>query len=70
MSVNRIALVFSISVLAAAMVQAGRAGTVTLLTPVLLSQSYNDYMRDYHHNVGPPAPWQTLASIPPIGPSL
>lgn len=27
---------------------------------VCLFQSYNDYMRDYHHNVGPPAPWQSL----------
>ncbi|XP_040014219.1 YTH domain-containing protein 1 isoform X2 [Xiphias gladius] len=27
---------------------------------VFLNGSYNDYMRDYHHSVGPPAPWQTL----------
>uniref|UniRef100_A0A3P9PTN4 YTH domain-containing family protein n=1 Tax=Poecilia reticulata TaxID=8081 RepID=A0A3P9PTN4_POERE len=26
---------------------------------VFLNGSY-DYMRDYHHSVGPPAPWQTL----------
>uniref|UniRef100_A0A3B3Z963 YTH domain-containing family protein n=1 Tax=Periophthalmus magnuspinnatus TaxID=409849 RepID=A0A3B3Z963_9GOBI len=24
-----------------------------------------DYMRDYHHSVGPPAPWQTLVSLDP-----
>lgn len=30
---------------------------------VYSSQSYNDYMRDYHHNVGPPAPWQTLVCL-------
>ncbi|KAK1884311.1 YTH domain containing protein 1 [Dissostichus eleginoides] len=31
---------------------------------VFLNGSYNDYMRDYHHSVGPPAPWQTLAYPP------
>uniref|UniRef100_A0A8C3FZ16 YTH domain-containing family protein n=1 Tax=Cyclopterus lumpus TaxID=8103 RepID=A0A8C3FZ16_CYCLU len=31
-----------------------------------LFQSYNDYMRDYHHSVGPPAPWQTLATYPGV----
>lgn len=30
---------------------------------LLVFQSYNDYMRDYHHNVGPPAPWQTLVGL-------
>ncbi|XP_020492591.3 YTH domain-containing protein 1 [Labrus bergylta] len=33
---------------------------------VFLNGSYNDYMRDYHHNVGPPAPWQTLAAYPGV----
>ncbi|XP_068560803.1 YTH domain-containing protein 1 isoform X2 [Cebidichthys violaceus] len=33
---------------------------------VFLNGSYNDYMRDYHHNVGPPAPWQTLATYPGV----
>uniref|UniRef100_A0A3Q0SRX9 YTH domain-containing family protein n=1 Tax=Amphilophus citrinellus TaxID=61819 RepID=A0A3Q0SRX9_AMPCI len=28
-----------------------------------LFQSYNEYMRDYHHSVGPPAPWQTLVGL-------
>ncbi|KAF6718776.1 YTH domain-containing protein 1 [Oryzias melastigma] len=32
---------------------------------VFLNGSY-DYMRDYHHNVGPPAPWQTLAAYPGV----
>ncbi|XP_038127912.1 YTH domain-containing protein 1 [Cyprinodon tularosa] len=32
---------------------------------VFLNGSY-DYMRDYHHNVGPPAPWQTLAAYPSV----
>ncbi|XP_035995734.1 YTH domain-containing protein 1 [Fundulus heteroclitus] len=32
---------------------------------VFLNGSY-DYMRDYHHNVGPPAPWQTLAAYPNV----
>lgn len=41
---------------------------VTSLRSVFLCQSYNDYMRDYHHNVGPPAPWQTLASTSLTGP--
>lgn len=27
---------------------------------VFLNGSYGDYMRDYHHSVGPTAPWQTL----------
>ncbi|XP_077478215.1 YTH domain-containing protein 1 isoform X2 [Stigmatopora argus] len=30
---------------------------------VFLNGSY-DYMHDYHHNVGPPPPWQTLAPYP------
>ncbi|XP_051906606.1 YTH domain-containing protein 1 [Hippocampus zosterae] len=30
---------------------------------IFLNGSY-DYMRDYHHNVGPPPPWQTLAAYP------
>ncbi|XP_024917768.1 YTH domain-containing protein 1 isoform X2 [Cynoglossus semilaevis] len=30
---------------------------------VFLNGSY-DYMRDYHHSVGPPAPWQTMAAYP------
>ncbi|XP_037548041.1 LOW QUALITY PROTEIN: YTH domain-containing protein 1 [Nematolebias whitei] len=30
-----------------------------------LNGSY-DYMRDYHQNVGPPAPWQTLAPYPNV----
>lgn len=34
---------------------------------VSLLQSYNDYMRDYHHSVGPPAPWQTLVSVSVAG---
>ncbi|KAM9306842.1 YTH domain-containing protein 1 [Pholidichthys leucotaenia] len=33
---------------------------------VFLNGSYNDYMRDYHHNVGPPAPWQPLAGYPGV----
>ncbi|XP_029025192.1 YTH domain-containing protein 1 isoform X2 [Betta splendens] len=33
---------------------------------VFLNGSYNDYMRDYHHTVGPPAPWQTLATYPGV----
>ncbi|XP_075885124.1 YTH domain-containing protein 1 [Nelusetta ayraudi] len=33
---------------------------------VFLNGSYNDYMRDYHHNVGPPAPWQSLAAYPGV----
>ncbi|KAI3362528.1 hypothetical protein L3Q82_012827, partial [Scortum barcoo] len=33
---------------------------------VFLNGSYNDYMRDYHHSVGPPAPWQTLAAYPGV----
>ncbi|XP_056875044.1 YTH domain-containing protein 1 [Takifugu flavidus] len=33
---------------------------------VFLNGSYNDYMRDYHHNIGPPAPWQTLATYPSV----
>ncbi|XP_037835340.1 YTH domain-containing protein 1 isoform X2 [Kryptolebias marmoratus] len=33
---------------------------------VFLNGSYNDYMRDYHHSVGPPAPWQTLAPYPNV----
>ncbi|KAM8828969.1 YTH domain-containing protein 1 isoform 2-T2 [Spinachia spinachia] len=33
---------------------------------VFLNGSYNDYMRDYHHSVGPPAPWQTLATYPGV----
>uniref|UniRef100_A0A3Q3LY68 YTH domain-containing family protein n=1 Tax=Mastacembelus armatus TaxID=205130 RepID=A0A3Q3LY68_9TELE len=33
---------------------------------VFLNGSYNDYMRDYHHSVGPPAPWQTLAPYPGV----
>ncbi|XP_058473695.1 YTH domain-containing protein 1 isoform X1 [Solea solea] len=32
---------------------------------VFLNGSY-DYMRDYHHSVGPPAPWQTLAAYPGV----
>ncbi|XP_077353109.1 YTH domain-containing protein 1 [Festucalex cinctus] len=32
---------------------------------VFLNGSY-DYMRDYHHNVGPPPPWQTLATYPGV----
>ncbi|XP_040053323.2 YTH domain-containing protein 1 isoform X1 [Gasterosteus aculeatus] len=32
---------------------------------VFLNGSYNDYMRDYHHSVGPPAPWQTLQATYP-----
>ncbi|XP_060931621.1 YTH domain-containing protein 1 [Limanda limanda] len=32
---------------------------------VFLNGSY-DYMRDYHHSVGPPAPWQTLAAYPSV----
>ncbi|KAM7368485.1 hypothetical protein PAMP_012827 [Pampus punctatissimus] len=33
---------------------------------VFLNGSYNDYMRDYHHSVGPAAPWQTLAAYPSV----
>ncbi|XP_029371544.1 YTH domain-containing protein 1 isoform X2 [Echeneis naucrates] len=33
---------------------------------VFLNGSYSDYMRDYHHSVGPPAPWQTLATYPGV----
>ncbi|KAM3873997.1 YTH domain-containing protein 1 [Diretmus argenteus] len=33
---------------------------------VFLNGSYNDYMRDYHHGVGPPAPWQALAPYPGV----
>ncbi|XP_039470784.1 YTH domain-containing protein 1 isoform X2 [Oreochromis aureus] len=33
---------------------------------VFLNGSYNEYMRDYHHSVGPPAPWQTLAGYPGV----
>ncbi|XP_068191148.1 YTH domain-containing protein 1 isoform X2 [Antennarius striatus] len=33
---------------------------------VFLNGSYNDYVRDYHHSVGPPAPWQTLAAYPGV----
>ncbi|XP_074546525.1 YTH domain-containing protein 1 isoform X2 [Halichoeres trimaculatus] len=32
---------------------------------VFLNGSY-DYMRDYHHSVGPPAPWQTMAAYPGV----
>nr|XP_057912076.1 YTH domain-containing protein 1 [Doryrhamphus excisus] len=32
---------------------------------VFLNGSY-DYMRDYHHNVGPPPPWQTLVTYPGV----
>ncbi|XP_061655203.1 YTH domain-containing protein 1 isoform X1 [Phyllopteryx taeniolatus] len=35
---------------------------------VFLNGSYTDYMRDYHHNVGPPPPWQTLATYPGVEP--
>ncbi|KAF0021518.1 hypothetical protein F2P81_026229 [Scophthalmus maximus] len=30
---------------------------------VFLNGTYNDYMRDYHHSVGPPGPWQTLVRL-------
>uniref|UniRef100_A0A8D3DIF8 YTH domain-containing family protein n=1 Tax=Scophthalmus maximus TaxID=52904 RepID=A0A8D3DIF8_SCOMX len=33
---------------------------------VFLNGTYNDYMRDYHHSVGPPGPWQTLAPYPGV----
>ncbi|XP_056146855.1 YTH domain-containing protein 1 isoform X2 [Lampris incognitus] len=33
---------------------------------VFLNGSYNDYIRDYHHGVGPPAPWQALAPYPGV----
>ncbi|CAB1415858.1 unnamed protein product [Pleuronectes platessa] len=37
----------------------------TVRRDVFLNGSY-DYMRDYHHSVGPPAPWQTLAAYPGV----
>ncbi|XP_077062916.1 YTH domain-containing protein 1 isoform X2 [Siphateles boraxobius] len=31
---------------------------------VFLNGSYNDYMREFHHNIGPPPPWQGMAPYP------
>ncbi|KAM6985884.1 YTH domain-containing protein 1 isoform 2-T2 [Aplochiton taeniatus] len=33
---------------------------------VFLNGSYNDYMREFHHNIGPPPPWQGMAPYPGI----
>ncbi|CAB1351934.1 unnamed protein product [Coregonus sp. 'balchen'] len=30
-------------------------------------QSYNDYMREFHHTIGPPPPWQGMAHPPYAG---
>uniref|UniRef100_A0A3Q2X8Z0 YTH domain-containing family protein n=1 Tax=Hippocampus comes TaxID=109280 RepID=A0A3Q2X8Z0_HIPCM len=40
-----------------------RSGSSPVTWLPVSRQSY-DYMRDYHHNVGPPPPWQTLAAYP------
>uniref|UniRef100_A0A672NZS1 YTH domain-containing family protein n=1 Tax=Sinocyclocheilus grahami TaxID=75366 RepID=A0A672NZS1_SINGR len=29
-----------------------------------ISSSYNDYMREFHHSIGPPPPWQGMAPYP------
>lgn len=50
----------------AAVSRACRSAQVAWLSgnsDLFVFQSYNDYMRDYHHNVGPPAPWQTLVGL-------
>uniref|UniRef100_A0A8C9W6B0 YTH domain-containing family protein n=1 Tax=Scleropages formosus TaxID=113540 RepID=A0A8C9W6B0_SCLFO len=31
---------------------------------VFLNGSYNDYMREFHHNIGPPPAWQGMAPYP------
>ncbi|XP_053086312.1 YTH domain-containing protein 1 isoform X1 [Pangasianodon hypophthalmus] len=31
---------------------------------VFLNGSYNDYMREFHHSIGPPPPWQGMAPYP------
>uniref|UniRef100_A0A8C7MA89 YTH domain-containing family protein n=1 Tax=Oncorhynchus kisutch TaxID=8019 RepID=A0A8C7MA89_ONCKI len=31
---------------------------------VFLNGSYNDYMREFHHTIGPPPPWQGMAPYP------
>ncbi|XP_076139847.1 YTH domain-containing protein 1 isoform X2 [Alosa pseudoharengus] len=31
---------------------------------VLINGSYNDYMREFHHSIGPPPPWQGMAPYP------
>ncbi|XP_056602930.1 YTH domain-containing protein 1 isoform X2 [Triplophysa dalaica] len=31
---------------------------------VFLNGSYNDYMREFHHTMGPPPPWQGMAPYP------
>ncbi|XP_051528591.1 YTH domain-containing protein 1-like isoform X2 [Myxocyprinus asiaticus] len=33
---------------------------------VFLNGSYNDYMREFHHNIGPPPAWQGMAPYPGI----
>ncbi|XP_062844559.1 YTH domain-containing protein 1 isoform X7 [Trichomycterus rosablanca] len=31
---------------------------------VFLNGSYNDYMREFHHSIGPPPPWQGMGPYP------
>ncbi|XP_041089826.1 YTH domain-containing protein 1-like isoform X4 [Polyodon spathula] len=31
---------------------------------VFLNGSYNDYMREFHHSIGPPPPWQAMTPYP------
>ncbi|XP_041104386.1 YTH domain-containing protein 1-like isoform X5 [Polyodon spathula] len=31
---------------------------------VFLNGSYNDYMREFHHSIGPPPPWQAMPPYP------
>uniref|UniRef100_A0AAY3ZXB6 YTH domain-containing family protein n=1 Tax=Denticeps clupeoides TaxID=299321 RepID=A0AAY3ZXB6_9TELE len=40
--------------------------SVVLNGVAFIFQSYNDYMREFHHNIGPPPPWQGMAPYPGI----
>uniref|UniRef100_A0AAY5EQ52 YTH domain-containing family protein n=1 Tax=Electrophorus electricus TaxID=8005 RepID=A0AAY5EQ52_ELEEL len=37
---------------------------INLMVSFCPLQSYNDYMREFHHNIGPPPPWQGMAPYP------
>ncbi|XP_072373181.1 YTH domain-containing protein 1 isoform X5 [Scyliorhinus torazame] len=36
---------------------------------VFLNGSYNDYMREFHHSIGPPPPWQGMPPYPGMEPA-
>ncbi|KAM9519296.1 YTH domain-containing protein 1 isoform 5-T6 [Salvelinus alpinus] len=42
----------------------GRRFPTGVRRDVFLNGSYNDYMREFHHTIGPPPPWQGMAPYP------